>query len=141
MESQVKTPVNTQKLFYLAPVAGISAAILNAILFLIGSSMGAVPASVRIPDANGQPLTLVPVFVSSMLPALVAGLVLFLLIRFTKKPLRVFNIIAAVILVLSFASPFSIPNVTTGMIVLLELMHVVVAGIVVYVFNRYVWSR
>lgn len=141
MESQANASAGTQKLLYLAPIAGSIAALLNAVLFFIGASMGAVPATVRIPDANGQPLTLVPVLISSVMPALVAGLVLFLLIRFTKKPLRIFNSVAAVVLLLSFASPFTIPNITTGMIVLLELMHVVVAGSVVYVFNRYVWAR
>jgi hypothetical protein len=113
----------------------------NATLFLIGSSMGAVPAHVRVPDASGQPLTLLPVLFRSVMPALIAGLVLFLLLRFTQQPLRIFNGIAAVVVVLSFASPFSIPNATTGMIVLLELMHVVVAGIVVHVFNRYAGAR
>ena len=141
MESQANASAGTRKLLYLAPITGIAAAILNTVLFLIGSSMGAVPPAVRIPDAYGQPLTLLPVLISSVMPALVAGLVLFLLIRFTKKPLRIFNSIAAVILLLSFASPFTIPNITTGMIVLLELMHVVVAASVVYMFNRYVWTR
>jgi hypothetical protein len=137
MESQVTTPVRVQKVLYPALAAGLVAAVINAVLFWIGSATGAVPADLIIPNA-GQPLTIVPVIISSVLPALVAGLVFFLLIRFTRNPLRIFNWVAAIVLLLSFASPFSIPNVPVGMVVVLELMHVVVAGAVLIAFNKYV---
>lgn len=128
-------PINARKLLSLAPLAGLIAAVLNAILFLIGSSTGAIPADFIIPNA-GQPLTLVPVLVASFVPAIAGGLVLALLNRFTKRPLRIFTIITLLILVLSFMSPLSIPGAPVGMIVILELMHVVVVGVVLIAFNR-----
>ena len=118
-------------------LAGLVAAVINAVLFFIGSSMGAFPPTVIIPN-SGQPLTLVPVLVSSILPAILAGLLLALLNRFTKQPLRIVNIIAVVFLMLSFAGPFSIPGAPISMIVFLNLMHVVVVGAVLTAFNRFV---
>ncbi len=117
-------------------LAGLVAAAINTVLFFVGGAAGAVPQNVIIPNA-GQPLTVIPVIISSILPSVVAGLVLALLNRFTKKPLLVFNIIAGVFLVLSFFSPLSIPGAPTNMIVLLNVMHAVVAGAVVVAFNRF----
>lgn len=137
MESQVNPSIRVRKVLYPALAAGLVAAAINAVLFWVGSATGAVPADLIIPNA-GQPLTIVPVIISSILPALVAGLVFFLLIRFTRNPLRIFNWVAAIVLILSFSSPFTIPNVPAGMAVVLELMHVVVAGSVLIAFNKYV---
>lgn len=128
--------VNARKLVYLAPLAGLIAAVINVALFLIGLSTGAIPGDFIIPNA-GQPLSAMPMIVASIFPALAAGGVLAVLNRFTKNPLRIFNIISLILLVLSFASPFSVPNMPMGMVIILELMHVVVAAAVVYVFNRY----
>lgn len=127
--------LNARKLVSLAPLAGLIAAVLNAILFLIGSSTGAIPADFIIPNA-GQPLTIVPVLVSSFLPAIAGGLLLALLNRFTKRPLRIFTIITIAILVLSFIGPLGIPGAPIGMIIILELIHVVVVGVVLMAFNR-----
>lgn len=77
-----------------------------------------------------------PVLVASFVPAIAGGLVLALLNRFTKRPLRIFTIITLLILVLSFMSPLSIPGAPVSMIVILELMHVVVVGVVLMAFNR-----
>ncbi len=138
MSTPTTSAINSRKLLTVAPAAGIVAAIINAGLFLIGRSTGAVPADLIIPNA-GQPLSLLPVLISSFVPALVAGLLLALLNRFTKRPrpMLIFNLIAGAFLVFSFVTPFSIPNVPTGMIIVLELMHIVVAGVIVVAFNRY----
>lgn len=132
--------INARGLVSLAPVAGLIAAVVNAVLFLIGTFTGAIPTDLVIPDA-GQPLTVIPVIVASFFPALVAGLGLAVLNRFTKNPLRIFNILTLAILLFSFTSPLSIPKAPAGMIVLLELMHVVVVGIILYLFNRYGRNR
>lgn len=128
--------INGRKLLYLAPIAGLVAAVINAAVFLIGTSTGAIPFNLIIPNA-GQPLTIVPVLISSFVSAIGAGLLLALLNRFTKRPLLIFNVIAIAFLLFSFVTPFSIPNAPTSMIILLELMHVVVAGAVLIAFNRY----
>ena len=135
MTTLTATSVDTRKLLTLAPLAGLIAAVINVVLFYIGTATGAIPADLIIPNA-GQPLTVIPVIIASFVPAIAAGLLLALLNRFTKRPLRIFNIIAVILLVFSFSSPFSIPGVPVGMIVILNLMHVVVAGAVLVAFNR-----
>lgn len=136
METRVTTAPRIGKVLSVAAVAGLIAALINAVLFYVGLSTGAIPGDLIIPNA-GQPLSVVPVVLASIGPSVVAGIALALLNRFTKTPLRIFNIIAVIVFTLSFFSPFSIPNVPTGMVVILELMHVAVAGVVVYAFNRY----
>ena len=135
MTTLTTTSGNSQKLLSLAPLAGLIAAVINAVLFYIGIATGAIPDTVIIPNA-GQPLTIVPVLVASFAPAIVGGLVLALLNRFTKQPFRIFTVIAVIVLALSFFSPFSIPGAPIGMIVILELMHVVVVAVVLITFNR-----
>ena len=44
---------------------------------------------------------------------------------------------AVVLVILSFASPFSIPGVPPAMGIAVNLMHVVVAGLTIYAFRRY----
>ena len=135
MTTLTTTSVNTRKLLTAAPLAGLVAAVINAVLFYIGTATGAIPADLIIPNA-GKPLTVIPVIIASFVPAIAAGLVLALLNRFTKRPLRIFNIIAVILLLFSFSSPFSIPGVPVGMIIMLNLMHIVVAGAVLVAFNR-----
>jgi hypothetical protein len=131
------TKIASTRLLTVAPLAALAAVAVNAILFFIGKGTGLLSDSVLIQPAN-QPLSLIPVIISSILPTLLAGAVLALLNRFVSAPLRIFNIIAVVLLVLSFISPFaSIPNVPIGMGVWLNVMHVVVAGAVVFAFNRF----
>ncbi len=48
-----------------------------------------------------------------------------------RRPIRTFRIVAAVVLVLSFATPLTIPGAPLSMILTLELMHVVAAVVIV----------
>ena len=48
----------------------------------------------------------------------------------SRWPIRTFRIVAAVVLVLSFATPLTIPGAPLSMILTLELMHVVAAVII-----------
>jgi hypothetical protein len=84
------------------------------------------------------PITIVPVIMSSIMPSLVAGLVLGVMNYFLNKPFKVFRIVALVLLILSFANPFmGIPGIPLVMGIWLNVMHVVVAGVVVYCFGRF----
>jgi hypothetical protein len=126
-----------KNLLWAAPLAGAIAAVINSVLFFIGSSSGLIDSSILIPGANA-PLTVVPVIASSIIPSIIAGLVLAGLNYFLSKPWRVFTIIAAVLLVVTFANPFmGIPGIPLGMGIWLNVMHVVVAGSVLYCFNRF----
>lgn len=121
------------KLPWAAPLAGLVAAVLNAVVYLVAAALGAMPQDL---DINGQgPLTLGPVMSLLFVPALVGGVVFALLGRFTRRPVTIFRILAAVLLVLSFVTPFSIPAAPVGMIVALELMHVIAAVVIVGVLT------
>ncbi|MEM8531934.1 MAG: DUF6069 family protein [Chloroflexota bacterium] len=112
-------------------VAAVVSAVANAILFVIGAALGGFPESVIIPNAGG-PMTIMPVIVASIIGVLGATLVYLGLNQFTKNPNFLFRIVAIVVLVLSFASPFSIPGAPFAMILILELMHVVPAVAAIY---------
>lgn len=108
---------------------------LNALLFFIFKALGIIVDTIFIQP--NQPLTIVPIIISSILPSLIASLVFFLLEKFTKNGFKVFRIIALVLVVLSFINPFmGIPNVTVAYAVVLNLMHVVVAGAVLYFIGK-----
>ncbi len=49
-----------------------------------------------------------------------------------RRPVTVFRVVSLVILVLSFASPFTIPGVGGGFIFFLELMHIAAAAAIVW---------
>ena len=126
-----------KNLLWAAPLAGAIAAVLNTVLFFIGSAINLIDSSVMIPGANA-PLSVVPIIASSIIPSILAGAVLAGMNYFLSKPWRVFTIVAAVLLVLSFANPFmGIPGIPMGMGIWLDIMHVVVAGSVVYCFGRF----
>lgn len=105
-------------------LAASLAAIINAVLFLVGSALGQFPETLVIP-ASGQGVTLGPVIFMSAMGAIGGALVYALLGKFTKRPVRWFRIIGVIVLVLSFGSPFAFPNAPFGFYVILLLMHVV----------------
>jgi len=79
-------------------------------------------------------VTIVAVIISTLLLGLVGWGLLALLERFTAKGRKVWTIIAAVVLVVSFAGPAT--ATTTGGVVWLATMHVAVGGILIAGFTR-----
>ena len=118
--------VALRKLWRVALLAGAVSAVANAIFYIIANALGAIPATVLIQPMN-QPITIAPVIMSSSLSAIPAAIVLALLNAFTRQPIRLFHIVAVVVLALSFIQPFFIPGAPASMIIVLELMHVVAA--------------
>jgi hypothetical protein len=110
-------------------LAGAVAAAANAIVYLVAAAAGAMSQDIVV---NGQgPITLSMVATMSAFGA-VSGTVVYALIgRFARRPVRVFRVVAAVALALSFAGPFTIPGAPAAMVATLLLMHVVAAAVVV----------
>lgn len=131
--------MNTQLNFKQSITAGAMAAgvaaIMNAILFYIFHSAGIIVDTIVIqPDT---PMTVVPIIIASILPAVLGSMVFFLLEKYTKNGLKVFTIVSLVLMILTFANPFlGIPNVTTGYAIALNVMHVTVVGALLYFLNR-----
>jgi hypothetical protein len=85
----------------------------------------------------GQPMTLFPVIVASLLPSFIGAFIFFLIDKFTRNGYKVFSLISIILLVLSFANPFMvISGVTIPYAVVLNVMHVVVAGSLLYFLKR-----
>ena len=122
------------RLWWASLLAGVGAAAINAVIYVIASAAGAIPATVLVPGLN-LPVTVVPVVLNSFVPAILAAIFLALLQRFARRPIRLFRIVAAVLLVLSFANPFTIPGAPIAMILVLDLMHIVAAATIVGVLT------
>ena len=124
-----------RKFIIAALLAGIVAAIINSILFFVFHATGVITDSVMI--QNNQPLTIIPVIIFSLVPSLLAGVVFYLLCRYTKRGYSIFVIIALILLIVSFANPFiAIQDIPVGMGVVLNIMHIIVVGSILYFFRR-----
>ncbi|MEM1260368.1 MAG: DUF6069 family protein [Bacteroidota bacterium] len=115
--------------------ACLSGGIVNTLLFFIGTGTGVIPETVAI-SPDGKALALPPVVLASVVPVLVAALLFYLMSLFMASHRRWFLVIAVVVLLLSFITPFGIENVPFGMALLLNSMHLVVAASVLYFFTR-----
>lgn len=115
--------------------AGLAAIVINVILFFIFHAAGVISDTIFIQP--GQPMTVVPIIISSILPAIVASMVFFLFEKFTKNGYRIFMIISIVLLLVSFINPFvGIPGVTVGYALVLNVMHITVVAPLLFFINR-----
>ncbi len=111
-----------------------AAVITNVIIFFIFKSAGIFTDTILI---DGKvPLTVLPVVFSSIVPTLIAALVFFLFEKFSSKGYRNFSILSVVLVILSLFSPFSIPNVTTGFALGLDVMHLTIVFYLLYFLKK-----
>src|SRR5687768_3736320 len=122
--------VASRKLLWAGPLAGVAAAAGNLAIFGLASAALSLPLVMpAMGPTPAAPLNIAQVIIASFVPALAAAGLLALLACFTARPVRVFQIIAGVGLVLSLGAPFSLPIELSTRLVLLS-MHVV-AGVVI----------
>lgn len=115
-------------------LTALVAAVANGVVYLVAAAAGAMPQEIVV---NGQgPITLPMVATTSMLGAIAATIVYALVGWFARRPVRVFRIVAAVVLVLSFVPPFTIPGAPPAMVGTLLLMHVVAAAVIVGLLTK-----
>lgn len=131
----MKTKLDLKQSLLAGLIAGITAAVINGILFLIFHSAGVISDEIY-PKPN-EPMTIFPVVMASVIPALIASFVFFLLEKFTSKGFKIFTIVSLILLLLSLYSPFAvIPGVTAGYALVLCLMHIVVTLSILYFINK-----
>jgi len=111
-------------------------ALVNGLLFLLLERLGVIHTSIYLNNDPNQAITLLPVVLSSVFPTLFGGLVFWLLVRYLKKGATVFGVAAVVIGLISFATPFSLPEIPLGMAMALNLMHVVVLYNMLHYFRK-----
>jgi hypothetical protein len=129
--------VAVPKLLWAAPIAGLTAFIANLVIYYVGQNLLGV--SLMIPQSPGSgtalvPLTIGPILGASIVPAIGAAVLLAVLGRFVNRPFRVFQIIAAVFLLLSFGGPLFLPVGGTEKIVMAS-MHLATAAAVVAILS------
>jgi hypothetical protein len=122
--------VDYSKLWWLTLLSGLSAAVVNEIVLFIAQALGFVGNPVpSFMVGSGQEFNFaIPLAISSNLFIIIGGITLWVVDRFSNKPISTWRIVAIVALVLSYAQPFtafSNPNE----IILLLLMHTL-AGII-----------
>jgi Family of unknown function (DUF6069) len=131
----MNTKLNIKQIVFAGLLAGIAAAVINTILFVVFHSAGVI--SDNIFPQPGQPLTVLPVIISSIVPLIIGSLVFCLFERFTDSGFKIFAIIALILMVLSLPGPFTaIPNVTLGYSLVLCVMHIVAALSLLYFIRR-----
>ena len=127
-----KQTVGIGKFVQAGLIGGAIAAVINLILLFIGQAVNGGPLLVTPPGQSGvQGVLWFMAIVMSILPGVIAGALYGILNRFTAKPTPIFLVIAAVVFIFMFFNPLSAAQGTTA-ILFLELMHFVVAGLVIW---------
>ena len=121
--------VSFKRLLWAGPLAAVSAAVANAVVYFVASALGTMPQDFVVQGSG--PITLAPVVVSSLIGAAGAAVIFTIVALLTRRPIRTFRVVAAVVLALSFATPLTIPGAPLSMILALEFMHVVAAVVIV----------
>lgn len=135
----MKTKLNFTQSIKAGAFAALVAAGINAVLFFIFHAMGIITDTIFIQPE--QPMTIVPVLFSSIVPTLIASMVFFLFEKYSKNGFHSFRILAIILLVFSFINPFmGIPGVTTTYAIALNFMHIVVVGSLLFFIGKAVNS-
>lgn len=108
-------------------LGGAVAGIINGIIYLIAR---ASDVSFTVPSQQEAGATMDigigPIIIFSVVPAVIASLLVLLLNRFTRKPFTIYLIIAVIILLVSFFPlTLEMDNITR---IVLGIMHVIVAS-------------
>lgn len=102
----------------------------STVISVLAVAHGIVPSLCFVPGGGAQ-MPLEPVMLVSAAGALAGIGVYAWLRRRVQRPIRTFLVVAAVVLLVSFAAPFLLPALTAGQILVLEIMHLIVAVITV----------
>jgi Family of unknown function (DUF6069) len=128
--------LETRQLLPLAAIGGIVGAALNVAVALVAPVLIGQPLQVIAPNSpEPQPLLLVAVILASIVPAFFAAGVLWLLGRFTRAPVRNFQILGGVFALLSLFGSLGMP-VGLGTQLTLSLMHLIAAASIILALSR-----
>ena len=118
--------ISYERLPGVALLAALAAALANALVYFAASGLGTISQSVLLPSPMGlSPLTVGLVVITSAIGAIGASIVFAIIGLLARRPVRLFRIVAAVMLVLSLVPPATVPGVPVAMRLSLAVMHVV----------------
>ena len=131
----MKTKLNFKQSITAGLFAAIISALLNIILFYIFYAVGVFSDNIEIQP--GVPLSAIPILISSILPSIIGSVVFFAIEKYSSNGFKIFMVLTIVLVVLSFLNPFlKIPNITLMSGIILNVMHVVVGGMLLYFIKR-----
>ena len=117
-------------------LAVVLAVVLNLIIYVVGNSRGVSYLAQQPGMAGWQPVGLGMVVIASLVTAVAAGIVLWLLARFMENPLNLFMWLAGILALLSLIMPYTMTR-DTGTFATLGLMHVGSGLAIVYALVNY----
>ena len=121
----MKQKVNFKQSLSAGAMAAGVAVVVNAILFFVFHGAGILTDDIFVQP--NQPLTIVPIIISSIVPTLIAAILFFLLEKYTSNGFKIFSIVATILFIIFLVNPFTgIKGVTISYALALELMHLVV---------------
>ena len=125
-------PITIKRLWWVGLLAAASAVIANLVIFAISSNLFGVNLMVA-PQGSTEliPLPVGLVIAVTAVPAVVATILFALIGRFVPRPVLVFRLLSAVVLLLSFGASLGLPVDVVAVKVILSLMHVVAAVTIV----------
>ena len=113
-------------------LVAISAALANVVVFALERNLLGVSFVFPYQGAGSPALPLPVSFVilASTIPAIAAAVLLAILGKLTRRPLRIFTIMGVIFLIVSFGGPLSVPAGPSTKLAL-GVMHVVAAVIII----------
>lgn len=119
--------ISVARLAWATVFAALIAVGASVALFSLATAAGFVDQRVVLPSVLGMgPLSVASVSATAALATLAAGVVLGILARSTRQPVRNFRVLATALAVLSLALPATIPGPSVDMRVAMAGMHVIV---------------
>ncbi len=134
------SPAVSRGRFALVGLGTVAAAVIaNLLVYALGSVVvGYDPRFVVLANASGTILF-------TVVPAVVAVLLYAVLMRFSGDPARIFTNVAVVVLIVSLIPDLtyipSVPGASSGQTAILMLMHVVAAGVILWMLTTLTRSR
>lgn len=132
--------VTLSRLWWVGPLTIVASVIVNLLILLI--------AKATLPISTGfAPLAVGPVMMWSLVGSLGATLVFFLLARFTRRPIRIFQIVALIVFLVTLLPDIALfftpafPDTTALSVGTLMLMHAGTALICVGLLTRLVRTK
>lgn len=133
--SQKTEFVDYGKLWWVTLLTGVVAAIVDVVIYFVAQALGFIgdlvpefPESMPVPDS--MPPFWMAIIGVTIIFIVIGGIVLWIIDRFSKKPISTWRIVAIVALVLSLAQPFF--AFSGNDLILVGLLHIVAGVIAIY---------
>jgi hypothetical protein len=128
-QTQGDATISAGGLFRAGFIGGAISAVVNVVLLFGAGAAGVSLAGEFQPGQPAATLGTVPVLLASIVPAIPGALLALSLAKFaSKKAALIFGIIAVLFTLVSLGGPANVKGLSTGGLVVMELMHVVAAA-------------